>query len=231
MMTNSEHSDFPSHASQAGTFNFESLVAIIGYKLTAYIGGATSIQSAVDWLRNGLPRELEPRMQATFDVVEPIAAAESEVIAQGFLIRTLEEVGSYRTPARMLLDADVGTARAVLMQATGEFLSNDVPNLEDVAGRLQERIGRLELPKGAGYKCHLWQGQLSLTLIHTGFAKETQRKWAAGINWPCWDQITASVPEMMRARSEIDLTTGFPFRHLHACRSRAKEDEANEKNR
>jgi hypothetical protein len=168
-------------------------------------------------------------MRAALDIVKPIADAESEVVAQGFLIELRVECGSYRTPARMLREADVETARGVLMQAAAKFLSNDAPNLEDVASRLQERIGRLELPKGAGYKCHLWQVQLSLTLIHTGFAEETQRKWDAGIDWPCWDQITTTVPEMMRARTEIDLTTGFPFRNLRARRLRATKDVPNEK--
>jgi hypothetical protein len=231
MMASREHSEFPSHASKAGTFIFVDLVAIIGYKLTAYIGGASTFQSAVDWLRNGLPRELEPRMRSTFDVVEPIAAAESEVIAQGFLLRPLEETSSYGSPARMLREADVEIALAVLMQAAARFLSNEAPDLDNVACRLQELIGRVELPKGAAYTWHLWQGRLSLTLIHGGFREETLRKWDTGTAWPCWDKIIAKVPEMARARTEIDLTTGFPFRYLRARRLRATKDEPNEKSR
>jgi len=229
MKASKDHFDLPNRTTSPRTFDFADLVSIIGNQLAAYVGGATKSQTAVLWLRDGLPPGLEPRMRAALDIVKPIADAESEVIAQGFLIGPLEETGSYRSPARMLREADVETARAVLMQAAAKFLSNEAPNLEDVTSRLQERMGRLELPKGAGYKCHLWQGQLSLTLIHTGFAEETQSKWDAGIEWPCWDQITTTVPEMMRARTEIDLTTGFPFKYLRAGRLRATKDEPNEK--
>jgi hypothetical protein len=67
-------------------------------------------------------------MRATFDVVKPIAEAESELIAQGFLIKQSKATGSYRCPARMLREADVETARSVLMSVvTAEFLSNEVP--------------------------------------------------------------------------------------------------------
>jgi len=70
--------------------NLADLVSIIGYRLTAYIGGAASTQSAIDWLRNGLPADLEPRMKAAFDVARPIAEVESELVAQGFLIQRWE---------------------------------------------------------------------------------------------------------------------------------------------
>jgi hypothetical protein len=33
-------------------------------------------------------------------------------------------------------------------------------------------------------------------LIHTNFTDEVQRMWDRGIDWPCWDQIIAAVPEM-----------------------------------
>jgi hypothetical protein len=191
------------------------LVQIIGYRLTAYIGGATSIQSVVDWLRNGLPADLEPHMRATFDIVKPIAEVESELIAQGFLIGQWKEAGSYRFTAHMLRDADVETARSVLMRvAATEFLSNEAPNLDNAASRLQAWIKHAELPENVGYTCHLWKDQLSLPLVHTGFSEEVQRKWDRGVDWPCWDQILAAAPEMSCARSEINLTTGFPFKYL-----------------
>src|ERR1035438_1730542 len=52
------------HTSKDESFNLAELVSIIGYRLTAYIGGATSTQSAVDWLRDGLPPELKSRISA-----------------------------------------------------------------------------------------------------------------------------------------------------------------------
>ncbi len=157
MKASNDRPSFPHHASNDKSFNLADLVLIIGYKLTAYIGGATSTQSVVDWLRNGLPPELESRMRAVFDVAKPIAEVESELVAQGFLIGKWEELGSYGTPAQMLREADVQTARTVLTRmAIAEFLSNEVPNLEEVTGRLQEWISRAELPEGVGYTCHVW---------------------------------------------------------------------------
>jgi len=202
------------------------LVLVIGYKLTAYIGGATTTQTVVDWLQNGLPADLEPRMRAAFDVAAPIAEVESELKAQAFLRGQWSGTGSYRYPARMLREADVDTARSVLMrEAAAEFLSNDAPNLDDIADRLQGWIKHAELPEQVGYKCQLGQSRLSLILIHTNFPDEVQRKWDRGIDWPCWNQIITAVPEMARARCEIDLTTGFPFRYLRSQFMRPTSDK------
>lgn len=202
--------------SNVRVFNLVNLVMIIGYKLTTYIGSATRVQAVVDWLRDGLPPDLEPRMQATFDVVEPIAKVESEFIAQGFLIDQRDETGSYGSPARMLREADVEHARSVLIKlAATEFLSNEVSDPEDVHRRLQNWIDHAELPENVGYTCQLWQGRLSLALIHGSFPEEVLRKWDEGVDWPCWSHIIAAVPEMARARPQIDLT-GFPFRYLRS---------------
>jgi hypothetical protein len=215
MRVSKNHSVLLNQEVKAKTFNLTDLIVIIGYRLTAYIGGATSIQHIKEWLQNGLPPELESRMRTTFDVVKPIAEVESELIAQGFLIGQREETGSYRFPARMLRESDIKTARSVLMHvAAAEFLSNEVPNINDVESRLQAWIKNAEFPENVGYTCHLWKGQLSLTLVHAGFSENVQRKWDCGADWPCWDQILATVPEMAGARSEIDLTTGFPFKYL-----------------
>ena len=83
-----------------------------------------------------------------FDISNPIADAESGLIAQGFLIRIWEETGSYRTPAGMLREADVGVARQLLARlVAAEYLSNEVANIEDVAVRLQEWINDAEQPE------------------------------------------------------------------------------------
>jgi len=217
MEINKEHVDLLKQELKGKTYNFTDLVWIIGYKLAAYISGATSIQHVKVWLRDGLPADIELRMRATFDVVSPIAEVESEFVAQGFLIGQWKETGSYRFPAQMLREADIETARSVLMRvAAAEFLSNEKPNLEDVAIRLQAWIKDAELPDNVGYTCHFWKGRLSLTLVHAGFSEEVQRRWDDGTDWPCWDQIIAAVPEMADSRSEIELTTGFPFKYLRS---------------
>jgi len=217
MKLNGDYANLANNTSKTEKFNLSDLVLIIGYRLTAYIGGATTTQSVVDWLQSGLPAGLEPRMRAAFDVAAQITKVESELIAQGFLIGQSEETGSYRTPARMLREADAKTARSLLMRAAAaEFLSNEAPNLDDIEVRLQDWVKHAELPERVGYKCRIWHNRLSLTLIYSNFADEVQRKWDRGIDWPCWNQIISAVPEMARARCEIDLTTGFPFRYLRS---------------
>jgi hypothetical protein len=123
MKVSKERSDYSPHEWTAGAFNLPRLVSIIGIKLTAYIGGATTTQSVVDWLRNGLPADIEPRMRAALDIANPIAEAESRFLAQGFLIRIWEGTGPYRTPAGMLREADAGVARQLLTRlAAAEYL-------------------------------------------------------------------------------------------------------------
>jgi hypothetical protein len=126
----------------------------------------------------------------------------------------------------MLREADVKTARSVLMcVAAAEFLSNEVPDLGDIEVRLRDWIKHAELPKRVGYKCQIWRNRLFLTLIHANFSDEILRKWDRGIDWPCWNQIVAVAPEMARARCEIDLTTGSPFRYLRSQSMRPTEGE------
>jgi muconolactone delta-isomerase len=219
MKSSRGRSNYSTHDWTAGAFNLPRLVSIIGFKLTAYIGGTTGTQSVVDWLRNGLPVDLEPRMRAAFDIANPIAEAESGLIAQGFFIRVWEETGSYRTPAGMLRKAEVGVARQLLTRiAAAEYLSSEVANIEDVTVRLQEWINHAELPERVRYTCQLWQGRrLSLTLVHSNFPAEPS-KWVDGVDWPCWGQIIAAVPEMESARLDINFTTGCPFRYLRSRR-------------
>jgi hypothetical protein len=206
-------------------FCLAGLIAVIGYRLTAYIG-STSAQSLMDWLRDGLPADIEPRLRAAFEVAKPIADVESVLPAQGFLVQHREETGSYGTPARMLREADVETARSILMLvAAAEFLSNEAADLEDVAARLQEWISGAVLPERVAYRGELWQGlRLSLTLLHSNFPDEVQRIWDSGIDWPCWDQILVAAPEMACARPDIDLMTGCPFRYLRSQLSRTPKE-------
>lgn len=220
MNINGDHDDLTRNDSKSETFNLSDLVLVIGYQ-----------QTAVDWLQHGLAAALEPRMRAAFDVAAPIAKVVSEFKAQGFLIAQREETGFYRSPARMFRDADVDTARSVLIRlAAAEFLSNEAPNLDDIEVHLQDWIEHAELPEGVGYKCTVWQNRLALTLVHVNFAVDVERNWDRGLEWPSWDQIIAAVPEMARARCEIDMTTGCPFRHLrpHFVRPASDEEPSDE---
>ena len=210
-----ENGTFQTNQFDKDSVDLQDLVSIVGYQLTAYIG-QTNVQTVAEWLKNGLPENLEARMQATLDVAKPIAEVESELVAQGFLIGKQNDLESYRFPATMLRDADVATARTVLMQrAREEFLDNVAGDLEDVERRLKEWISHAKMPPRTVYRVGLSSGdRLWLELLHAGFTLEQQRKWDRGEDWPCWDGLIAVVPEMAFARTSPDLQTGCPFKYL-----------------
>lgn len=103
-------------------------MSIIGYRLTAYIV-RTTIQSVAEWLQNGLPENLETRIQLTLEIAKPIAEAESEFVAQKFLSSKLDDLEPYMFPAAMLRDADIQTARTVLIKRAREEFLNNVTNV------------------------------------------------------------------------------------------------------
>jgi hypothetical protein len=78
-------------------FNLKELVWTIGYRLTAYIGN-TNVQTVKEWLKSGLPENLEERMKAVFDVAKPIEQAESEYAAQAFLWGNLDAIPIPESP-------------------------------------------------------------------------------------------------------------------------------------
>ena len=203
-----------SNKSLVNSFDLENLVWTIGYQLTAYIG-KTDIRTVHDWLGNGLPGDLEARMRATFEVAQPIAEVESELVAQGFLIEKRDNLEPYRFPATMLRDADVAIARDVLTKiARKEFLNNVACDLEALAQRLQKWIAQTKMPANTAYSVLLWSDRLSLSLLHAGFSTEQQCRWDRGEDWPYWAELIAEIPTMGLARTCPDLQSGFPFRYL-----------------
>ena len=203
-----------SNKSPINSFDIKKLVWTIGFQLTAYISH-TDIRTVHDWLENGLPGDLEARMRATFEVAQPIAEVESELVAQGFLIGKQDNLEPYRFPATMLRDADVAIARDVLTKlARKEFLDNVACDLEALAQRLHKWIAQNKMPANTAYSVLLWSDRLSLSLLHAGFSIEQQCRWDRGEDWPSWDSLATKVPEISVARICPDLQTGFPFRYL-----------------
>jgi hypothetical protein len=196
-------------------FDLRELVRVIGYQLTAYIG-RTNVWEVREWLKNSLPRHLEERMQATYDVAKPIEEVEFDLVAQYFLINKTDGIEPYKYPARMLRDAvDIPAARAVLMELVRkEFLINVADHLEDVKLRLEAFLTQANMPPCTAYKVGLNRDRLWLKLLHAGFPLEQQRQWDRGENWPLWDELTAAVPEMAVARVTPNIDTGNPYRYL-----------------
>ncbi len=184
-------------------FALSDLVWVIGYQLTAYIG-RTAVDTVAEWLQNGLPEELESRMKAALDVALPIAEVESELTAQDFLIRRRVGLEPYKFPATMLRDADVQTARVVLMEEVKrEFLANKSEDLESVGCRLNNWISQAKMPPHTKYKVLLNNDWLSLKLLHVGISEGQQIKWDKGEDWPLWTELIAAVPEMATSRVSL----------------------------
>lgn len=205
-----------SNADHRRSVNFEELVRIIGYQLTAFIG-STDVWTVARWLHEGVPEEVLPRMQAALEIAKPIERVESEPIAQGFLAEEMRDIAPYRCAAEMLRAADVPTAFAFLSERVRkEFLENVARDLEGVELRLRQWISQAGLPPRTAYSAHLSNDRkrLWLQLIHTGFPLDQLRKWDRGEDWPCWDVVIQEIPEIAMARSIPDLQTGFPFKYL-----------------
>lgn len=156
-------------------------------------------------------------MQAALDMAGPIEKVESELVAQGFLTEKQTQLHPYDNPAEMLRDADVSSARAVLMGlARKEFLDNVATDLGDLEHRLNDWIAQATMPAGTAYSVGISSSRdrLWLQLIHTGFSLAQVRSWDRGHDWPCWAELVLRVPEMAVARTVPDLQTGFPFKYL-----------------
>jgi hypothetical protein len=86
--------------------DFEELVRIIGYQLTAFVG-STDLRTVARWLQEGVPDVVQPRMEAALDIAKPIERVESELVAQGFLVGEMCGIAPYCCAAEMLRAADV----------------------------------------------------------------------------------------------------------------------------
>jgi hypothetical protein len=196
--------------------DFEELVRIIGYQLTAFIG-STDTRTVALWLHEGVPVALRPRMHVALDIAKPIERVESELVAQGFLAEEMCGIAPYSCAVEMLRAADVRTARAVLSERVRkEFLENVAGDLEGIELRLRKWSSQANLPPRTAYSVHLSpdRNRLWLQLIHTGFPLDQLRKWDRGEDWPCWDEVIREIPEIATARTIPDLQTGFPFKYL-----------------
>jgi hypothetical protein len=108
--------------------------------------GRTTVKTVEEWLKNGLPKDLEQRMKAAYDVAKPIERVESELVAQGLLNGDLDAFlnpdFSITASITTLRDAtDVLAVRTELMaRVKKEFLQNVASGLEGVERRLKESI-------------------------------------------------------------------------------------------
>ena len=122
-------------------------------------------------------------------------------------------------PLRLLRDRDIEAMRSELTAAARAYVSNTASDLSEVESRLRSVIkDGLQCPHGVAYVCDRGRDKLWLRLVYINqvIPVATQRDWDRGFDWPRWDAITTAVPEMQRARTEVDIGEGCPCRFLRA---------------
>jgi hypothetical protein len=191
---------------------------IIGPTQAAYIGGGKSSQDAYRWVKEGLEPAVERRMQLALKVSRIICGSESELKTQGWMIVGNPHLDG-ESPMRLLREGDIEAVGPELIAAARAYVSNTAQNLSDVESRLRSVIkDGMQCPDGVAYVCDRWQDRLSLRLVYVNqeIPAATQRDWDEGFDWPGWEAITAVVPEMRWARTEVDINGGYPYKFLHA---------------
>jgi hypothetical protein len=85
-----------------------------------------------------------------------------------------------------------------------------------VERRLKEWISQVQMPTHTLYQIDLSNDEerLRVKLLHMGFPLEQQRRFDRREDWPLWDELIASIPEMAVARVTPYIDTGNPYRYL-----------------
>jgi hypothetical protein len=126
-------------------FELKKLVWTIGYRMTAYLGG-TTIPAVAEWLKNGLPNDLDNTRKPLTMLPSPSSDWHLSLSPKAFSTVTLMRFRILMFPSRrpitMFRDAaNLLAVRAKLMvRAKKEFLENVASGLEGVERRLKEWI-------------------------------------------------------------------------------------------
>lgn len=101
----------------------EKLVEIIGYKLTAYIGGVKDVRAVNHWIAGGeIYGEAEARLRFGFQVVRTLSDRDSPAVVQAWLTGVNPELGD-RVPLRLLRENDIDAIAPAILSAARAFLA------------------------------------------------------------------------------------------------------------
>lgn len=102
--------DLPSHRkATSATFPalIESLVAIIGRKLTAYIADVKDARAVDRWMQNATPQgDVERRLRLTYQIAAMLAEFDSPAVVQAWLIGLNPELDD-AVPINLLREGDI----------------------------------------------------------------------------------------------------------------------------
>lgn len=101
----------------------DSLVSIIGRKLTAYIASVKDARAINRWQDNATPqRDVEQRIRLAYHVAAMLAASDSNAVVQAWLIGLNPELND-DVPIRLLREGDIEADGKRILKAARAFVA------------------------------------------------------------------------------------------------------------
>jgi hypothetical protein len=99
------------------------LVAILGRKLTAYIGKVKDVRAVDRWMAGGeIYGDAEPRLRFAFQVARTLSEQDTPAVVQAWMTGVNPELGD-RVPLRLMREGDLNTVGAEVLRAARAFLA------------------------------------------------------------------------------------------------------------
>lgn len=99
------------------------LVAILGRKLTAYIGNVKDVRAVDRWMAGGeLYGDAEQRLRFAFQVARTLGEQDSPAVVQAWMTGVNPELGD-RVPLRLMREGDLHTVAPEVLRAARAFLA------------------------------------------------------------------------------------------------------------
>ncbi len=99
------------------------LVAIVGRKLTAYIGNVKDVRAVDRWMAGGeIYGDAETRLRFAFQVARTLRERDTPAVVQAWMTGVNPEL-SDRVPLRLLREADLHTVAPEVLRAARAFLA------------------------------------------------------------------------------------------------------------
>lgn len=99
------------------------LAAILGRKLTAYIGKVKDVRAVDRWIAGGeIYGDAEQRLRFAFQVARTLSEQDTPAVVQAWMTGVNPELGD-RVPIRLMRDGDLNTVGAEVLRAARAFLA------------------------------------------------------------------------------------------------------------
>ncbi|MGA9717320.1 MAG: DUF2384 domain-containing protein [Acidobacteriaceae bacterium] len=99
------------------------LVAILGRKLTAYIGKVKDVRAVDRWIAGGeIYGDAEQRLRFAFQVARTLSEQDTPSVVQAWMTGVNPELGD-RVPLRLMRDGDLNTVGSEVLRAARAFLA------------------------------------------------------------------------------------------------------------